>query len=358
MMESSKRYIVKESKIFKTRKLYTTDSTLFQLVLSKITDNFICSFNEKQSYKINYSDYFTKDNIKISGNMTVDFTVTSPTKYSYEILTKSIIDVLLRTLLASYFESLTLEELLGRDYDEDDEKCVNNLNELLDKYLPAVHIDKISGFKEFVYKQYLTNDIASMTKGKKGHVDNEIFANRIVTYYAEDDIKAKKIYPKEVFIAKNEVLYYAGKISKPGKYKNGKAKGVIIADGKHVYSPAYETYIDKNGVATNVYPNFIYNVTDKYKYLHHYGEIRNLLNQLAAIIVRRAYRPNDIVVDVHSEYDLKRYNQVIKDALLSAEEFGIRIKCITYTLKEHDIKKEDVKKRDRNGVSYIDIKRK
>ena len=360
MEKQTKKYIVKQNKIFKTRKIYSVDSSLVSLLMSKFLDDYVTSFDNNLSFQTHCSDYFTKDAKLIRGSIDVTYEVLDPLKYSYEALTKRVLDIITRTILASYFEKYNLDELDKTD-DEfviDANNIVALINNYVKKYIPYVKVTNISSISDFIYKSKNCRNL-DLIKGKQNDSTNydinDLDEKGPLAYYAEDDLKCKRVYNRKMFVAENEVLYYVGKISKPGTYYGKKARGNIIAKGKHAYSPAAQTYEDENGHLVNVYPNFLYEVTDLNKYLTYYSKIRNIFNVLASQIVQYSYSSKDYIKDMNTIYS--NYNEYVCESIEDIERFGIKLEYITYTMKNPKVDKSKVRKKDETGYSYIELKK-
>ena len=358
MKENVDKYVIKESKIFKTRRMYTVNDALSSLILSKFCYNYICTVDKHNSFLTHCSDFFTSDGKLIRASAEIYYEVLNPMKYSYELLTENILDIIVRSVLASYFIDNNYDVLINTNIDRtlDNQRIMNKVNSYINKYLPYIKVNSISNIDDLVKKSTGCNDFDLMLKNNvnsKKYDLVSIKADKPLVYYAEDDLKCKRFYHKDIFVAENEVLYYAGKITKPGKYHGKKAKGNIIATGKHVYSPSEEIYKNEDGELTGVYPNFIYEVLNVENYLNNYATIRNLFNILSSQIVLNNYRNEDIIKDIDGIYS--RLNKTIRQTIEDIESFGLKLKCVTYTMKHPNVETEYVRKKDKKGYSYIEL---
>ena len=348
-----KSFIVKENR-FGTRRLACEDESLFSLILSELNEDVICFSDYNNHLLLSWSDYFTKNGDILRGRLSIDYEIKNPIDYSYELLTESVLDVMCRTVLSSYFRYLDVNE---NDENitissEDKEKLVKVINHSIKNYLPFIKVNNIKDME--VKKSAEEYKNSGLYLIKKQDIENKTDKSfKPIIHFYEDNIFSyrTRYYPNEIYIGKNEVLYYRGDIKGPGKYYNKDAKGSIIASGKHVYSPNCECYENGN-IKYDVYPNFIFTVYDIVKYLENYDYVRNILNNLSRLIIQYTYNDKDCITYFDDIYKLN--NDYINKIILKLEEYGISLDCVTYTIKNPYIKNSS-RTRNKEGFDIIKL---
>lgn len=357
-----KKFIIREN-VFGTRKMFTKDSNFFELLFSKLYGPVVCASDLEREYKVKCSDYFTKDKQIIRGSIKIVYEITNPMKFSSEKNFDKVLDVVTRTVFSSYFSNLDLSSFDGsvNISSADILKLQNIINQLQMNYLNCITVKSI--YKINIEKQDVVNnfdDAFVLINGREIKKRSDLVSGCYETYTPietnlEDrlDSGTRNLYPRKVFVGKDEVLYYCGKITKKGFHHGKKARGNIVSTGKHVFSTSSELYCNQSNRHV-VYPNIIYTVNDCVTYLDNYNYIRNLFNYLSSLIVQDIY--DGKVTIIGGKYLYTNGNDVIKNTIDSIEENGVKLDAISITSKNPYVK-ENARVRKENGMNIISLQR-
>ena len=332
------------------RNLMQTGETIPSIIASKFKGDILCSTTFKQYHAGRNQGYVTKNNIVVTGEVKMEYTITGPMAYANERYTLDILDVVVRTVIAEYISSLDVYNT-DKNWlmsDEDHKLCIDYINYVLKTALPWVRLDNVSrvhiikydvpsmeNVSKFFIKRYLQLDEAKNEKS----MDIEYY--KPFMFKVEDDmVSSKYFYPKHRFVAHDQCLYYCGRAKYYGKYHNEKAMGNIVNIGRHVYTPVPVLYSKQRlGVNENlfaIYPAIIYDVTDLRLYLGHYDyEIKELLSKLSREVIRNEARETDTITNIK---DLTKMGNT--KTLRDLNNYGVYPKVMVYLLKNPFVREE------------------
>ena len=349
------KFVVKENRKGK-RRVITSGQSVFRLLQSYFYGNVICAGERNKTLETKFQDFFTFDKSVVKGTIDVSYTVNNCLDYAKERNTEKILDVITRTVLSEYFETIDLGELPTPYKISDDmrQTFIAILNERVSKILPWITINNISDIIISNSRKYENRFSYRLNKNinkkeKELSMDAEYY--NPTTVNVADNIYSKMIYPDKRYVAKDQMLYYCGRLRKPGIYHNKRAKGDIVNLGLHVLStsPSIVKAPDADKLENKliVYPNIIYEVTDLRKHYSEYMCATNLLNGLSEYISSMLdYNPvsknlNNNVIhidDAAKQLNDDNLNEMLREL---REDYAIDVKVILYSQKNPCVKKTE-----------------
>ena len=333
-----------------TRNLMQSGEPIPSIIASKFKGDILCSTTFKQSEISEYQAYVTKNNMVVTGDVKMDYTITDPMAYANERYTYHILDVIVRTVISEYISMLDLsgEDQIHLMSDEDQKACINYINYVLKKALPWVKLDNISKILIGNYEYSLPSNVRKFNyvnyvdiEEDKDKVSEEAEYYKPFIWDIADNVGwFKSYYPKYRFVAHDNCLYYNCRAKYYGKYRNEKAKGNIVNIGRHVYGPEPVLFSKSRlGVNENlftIYPVIIYDVTDLRLYISHYDfEIKDLLAKLSKEVIRHEARETDIITNIK---DLSNMGNT--KTLRDLHNYGVYPKLMVYILKNPFVRED------------------
>lgn len=349
------KFVVKENRKGK-RRVITSGQSVFKLLQSYFYGNVICAGERNKTLETKFQDFFTLDKSVVKGTIDISYTVNNCLDYAKERNTEKILDVITRTVLSEYFETIDLEKLPTPYKISEDmrQTFIAILNERVSKILPWITVNSISDIIITNSQKYENRFSYRLNKNinkreKELSMDAEYYMPATVN--VADNIYSKQFYPDKRFVAKDQMLYYCGGLRKPGIYHNKRAKGDIVNLGLHVLStnPSIVKAPDADKLENKliVYPNIIYEVTDLRKHYSEYMCATNLLNGLSEYISSMLnYNPvsknlNNNVIDIDDaakQLNDDNLNEMLREL---REDYAVDVKVILYSQKNPCVKKTE-----------------
>lgn len=307
------------------RYIVQSGNSLIKILLSKLKGNIVCASEYIRYMKPMYQEYVTKDNMIVKGSLEIIYSIKEPNAYASERYTTSILDAIVRTVLCEYFSQVEMKDKTYHEMSEANHNfTINYLRECVSTILPWISIESVElpqvKKRRFDDVNFVSFEAVIPQDFKyEKNMDAEYYKPQIID--VEDDLSSSnQFFPKRRFIAKDQCLYYCGRIKEGGIYKNENARGKIVNLGRHAYSsPAVvlsRTTLGKKENVMALYPVIVYDVTDLRLYLNHYLEICDLFNRLCKDIVRVSSKNNvqmEIIMNLQNmgaskiTRDLKRF---------------------------------------------------
>lgn len=349
------KFVVKENRKGK-RRVITSGQSVFKLLQSYFYGNVICAGERNKTLETKFQDFFTFDKSVVKGTIDISYTVNNCLDYAKERNTEKILDVIARTVLSEYFETIDLGEIpTPYKMSEDMRKTfIAILNERVSKILPWITVNNISDIiisNSQKYEDKFTFRLNKNINKKEKELSMDAEYYKPATVNVADDIYSKQFYPDKRFVAKDQMLYYCGGLRKPGIYHNKRAKGDIVNLGLHVLStnPSIVKAPDADKLENKliVYPNIIYEVTDLRKHYSEYMCATNLLNGLSEYISSMLnYNPvsknlNNNVIDIDDaakQLNDDNLNEMLREL---REDYAVDVKVILYSQKNPCVKKTE-----------------
>jgi len=349
------KFVVKEN-IRGKRRVITSGQSLFKILQSYFYGNVICAGEKNKTLETSFQDYFTLDKSLVRGTVVIKYSVNDYLDYAKERNTEKILDVITRTVLSEYFETINLDEITKPYKMPDDIKkiLINILNEYVSMILPWV---TVSDFSDVTITNSQKYDDGFKYKLNKNINKKEQESSTDVEYYmpstvnVADDIRSKQFYPDKRYVAKDQMLYYCGRLKKSGTHRNKRAKGDIVNLGLHVLStnPCIVKAPDEDKLENklSVYPNIIYEVTDLKKHYIDYISATDLLGELSDYISNLlTYNPATKNLDynvIHINTVLTQLNDSHLNEIIKTlrDDYAVEVKVIIYSQKNPCVKKTE-----------------